>query len=34
MAEDIWSTVSPWRVVAVAGVCAALLAIMLGFTVG
>jgi len=26
MAEHIWSTVSPWRVVAVAGVCAALLA--------
>jgi solute carrier family 10 (sodium/bile acid cotransporter), member 7 len=34
MAENIWSSVSPWRVVAVAGVCAALLAIMLGFTVG
>jgi sodium/bile acid cotransporter 7 len=26
MAEHIWSTVSPWRVVAVAGVWAALLA--------
>ena len=26
MAEHIWSTVSPWRVVAVAGVCAGLLA--------
>src|SRR6201991_1054380 len=34
MAEHVWSTVSPWRVVAVAGVCAALLAIMLGVTVG
>jgi solute carrier family 10 (sodium/bile acid cotransporter), member 7 len=34
MAEHIWSTVSPWRVVAVAGVCAALLPIMLGVTVG
>jgi len=34
MAEHVWSTVSPWRVVAVAGVCAALLAIMLGITVG
>ena len=34
MAEHIWSTVSPWRVVAVAVVCAALLAIMLGITVG
>jgi sodium/bile acid cotransporter 7 len=34
MAENIWSSVSPWRVVAVAGVCTALLAIMLGFTVG
>ena len=34
MAEHIWSTVSPWRVVAVAGVCAALLAIMLSVTVG
>ena len=30
----VWSTVSPWRVVAVAGVCAALLAVMLGVTVG
>jgi sodium/bile acid cotransporter 7 len=34
MAENIWSSVSPWRVVAVAGVCTALLAILLGFTVG
>jgi solute carrier family 10 (sodium/bile acid cotransporter), member 7 len=34
MAEHIWSTVSPWRVVAVAGVCAALLAIMLSVTIG
>ena len=34
MSANIWSTVSPWRVVAVAGVCTALLAIMLGFTVG
>ncbi|MDT5018910.1 MAG: solute carrier family 10 (sodium/bile acid cotransporter), er 7 [Mycobacterium sp.] len=34
MAENIRSSVSPWQVVAVAGVCAALLAIMLGFTVG
>jgi sodium/bile acid cotransporter 7 len=34
MAENIWSSVNPWRVVAVAGVCTALLAIMLGFTVG
>jgi sodium/bile acid cotransporter 7 len=34
MAANIWSSVSPWRVVAVAGVCTALLAIMLGFTVG
>jgi sodium/bile acid cotransporter 7 len=34
MAENIWSSVSPWRVVAVAGVSAVLLAIMLGFTVG
>jgi sodium/bile acid cotransporter 7 len=34
MAEHIWSTVSPWRVVAVAGVCAALLAIMLSVTTG
>jgi sodium/bile acid cotransporter 7 len=34
MAEHVWSTVSPWRVVAVAGVCTALLAIMLGVTVG
>ena len=34
MAEHIWSTVSPWCVVAVAGVCAALLAIMLSVTVG
>jgi len=34
MTEHIWSTVSPWRVVAVAVVCAALLAIMLGVTVG
>jgi sodium/bile acid cotransporter 7 len=34
MAEHIWATVSPWRVVAVAGVCAALLAIMLCVTVG
>src|ERR1700682_2544794 len=34
VAENIWSSVSPWRVVAVAGVCTALLAIMLGFTVG
>jgi sodium/bile acid cotransporter 7 len=34
MAEHVWSTVSPWRVVAVAAVCAALLAIMLGVTVG
>jgi sodium/bile acid cotransporter 7 len=34
MAEHVWSTVSPWRVVAVAGVCAALLAVMLGVTVG
>ncbi len=34
IAEHIWSTVSPWRVVAVAGVCVALLAIMLGVTVG
>jgi solute carrier family 10 (sodium/bile acid cotransporter), member 7 len=34
IAEHIWSTVSPWRVVAVVGVCAALLAVMLGVTVG
>jgi sodium/bile acid cotransporter 7 len=34
VAEHLWSTVSPWRVVAVAGVCAALLAVMLGVTVG
>ena len=34
MTEHIWSTVSPWRVVAVAVVCAVLLAIMLGVTVG
>jgi solute carrier family 10 (sodium/bile acid cotransporter), member 7 len=34
IAEHIWSTVSPWRVVAVAGVCVVLLAIMLGVTVG
>jgi solute carrier family 10 (sodium/bile acid cotransporter), member 7 len=34
MADHIWSTVSPWRVLAVAGVCALLLAIMLGVTVG
>jgi solute carrier family 10 (sodium/bile acid cotransporter), member 7 len=34
MAEHVWSAVSPWRVVAVAGVCTALLAIMLGVTVG
>ncbi|HVQ49632.1 MAG TPA: bile acid:sodium symporter family protein [Mycobacterium sp.] len=34
MAANIWNSVSPWRVVAVAGVCTALLAIMLGFTVG
>jgi sodium/bile acid cotransporter 7 len=34
MAEHVWSTVNPWRVVAVAGVCAALLAVMLGVTVG
>ena len=34
MAEHVWSTVSPWRVVAVAGVCAALLASMLGVTIG
>src|SRR6202171_2559684 len=34
VAENIWSSVSPWRVVAVAGVCTALLATMLGFTVG
>ncbi len=34
IAEHIWSTVSPWRVIAVAGVCVALLAIMLGVTVG
>jgi sodium/bile acid cotransporter 7 len=34
MAVNIWSSVSPWRVVAVAGVCTALLAIMLGFTIG
>lgn len=34
MADHIWSTVSPWRVLAVAGVCAVLLAIMLGVTVG
>jgi sodium/bile acid cotransporter 7 len=34
MAEHVWSTVSPWRVVAVAGVCAALLAVMLAVTVG
>jgi sodium/bile acid cotransporter 7 len=32
--EHVWSTVSPWRVVAVAGVCTALLAVMLGVTVG
>jgi solute carrier family 10 (sodium/bile acid cotransporter), member 7 len=32
--EHVWSTVSPWRVVAVAGVCTALLALMLGVTVG
>jgi sodium/bile acid cotransporter 7 len=34
MSENIWNSVSPLRVVAVAGVCAVLLAIMLGFTVG
>jgi len=34
IAEHIWSTVSPWRVVAVAGVCVVLLAIMLAVTVG
>jgi sodium/bile acid cotransporter 7 len=34
VAEHLWSTVSPWRVVAVAGVCAALLAVMLGVAVG
>jgi sodium/bile acid cotransporter 7 len=34
MAEHIWSTVSASRVVAVAGVCAALLAVMFGVTVG
>src|ERR1700687_422693 len=34
MAERIWSTVSPWRIVAVAAVCAALLAAMLAITVG
>jgi solute carrier family 10 (sodium/bile acid cotransporter), member 7 len=34
VAEHVWSAVSPWRVVAVAGVCTALLAIMLGVTVG
>ena len=34
IAEHIWSTVSPWQVVAVAGVCVVLLAIMLGVTVG
>jgi sodium/bile acid cotransporter 7 len=34
VAEHLWSTVSPWRVVAVAGVCAALLAVMLGVTLG
>jgi sodium/bile acid cotransporter 7 len=34
MAEHIWNTVSPWRVVAVAAVCAALLAVMLGITAG
>jgi sodium/bile acid cotransporter 7 len=34
MAEHVWSTVSPWRVVAVAAVCTALLAIMVGVTVG
>lgn len=34
VAEHLWSTVNPWRVVAVAGVCAALLGVMLGVTVG
>ncbi|MCW2688564.1 MAG: hypothetical protein JWR37_3454 [Mycobacterium sp.] len=34
MTEHIWSTVSPWRLVAVTVVCAVLLAIMLGVTVG
>lgn len=34
MTEHVWSTVSPWRLAAVIAVCAALLAIMLGVTVG
>jgi sodium/bile acid cotransporter 7 len=34
MAEHIWSTVSPLRVAAVAAACIALLAAMLGITVG
>src|SRR6202163_774180 len=34
MAEHIWSTLSPLRIVAVAVVCTALLAAMLGITVG
>ena len=34
MAEHLWSSVSPWRVVAVAVVGGALLAVMLGITVG
>jgi sodium/bile acid cotransporter 7 len=34
VAEDIWSAVSVARLVAVAGVCAVLLAVMLAFTIG
>jgi sodium/bile acid cotransporter 7 len=34
VAEHLWSTVGGWRLVAVAVVCAVLLAIMLGLTVG
>jgi solute carrier family 10 (sodium/bile acid cotransporter), member 7 len=34
MTEHVWSTVSVWRLLAVVAVCAALLAIMLGVTVG
>jgi sodium/bile acid cotransporter 7 len=34
MAEHIWSTVSPLRIAAVAAACIALLAAMLGVTVG
>jgi solute carrier family 10 (sodium/bile acid cotransporter), member 7 len=34
MTEHVWSTVSAWRILAVVGVCAALLAIMLAVTFG